>query len=193
MGTGTGTWLAVFRELGIDDVWGVDGDYLDRRLLEIPEDRFIASDLTEPLRVDRRFDLALSLEVAEHLPPECGDEFVHTMTRLSSVILFSAAIPFQGGTGHLNEQWPEYWAARFEARGYVPVDCIRRRIWRNEDLDWWYAQNLLFYVARDDLHNHPLLEREYELMGTSQLSLVHPQKYLHAIEWGLDLQQRLEG
>ena len=63
-------------------------------------------DLAQPLQIDRRFDLALSLEVAEHLPPECGSEFVQTLTDLSSVILFSAAIPFQGGTDHLNEQWP---------------------------------------------------------------------------------------
>ena len=106
----------------------------------------LAGDLAQPLQIDRRFDLALSLEVAEHLPPECGSEFVQTLTDLSSVILFSAAIPFQGGTDHLNEQWPEYWADRFDARGYVPIDCIRRRIWRNEDVEWWYAQNLMFFV-----------------------------------------------
>src|SRR5881296_3388824 len=123
VGCGLGTWLSVFQQCGIHDVWGVDGDYVNRKMLQIPEERFMAVDLTEHVVVKGQFDLVVSLEVAEHLPPECAEAFVASLTGLGPVVLFSAAIPFQRGTHHVNEQWPEYWAARFEKHGYVGIDC----------------------------------------------------------------------
>src|SRR5262245_44009168 len=97
VGCGLGTWLAVFREHGVEDVWGMDGDHVDREWLEIPADRFLAHDLSQPLRLGRSFDLVVSLEVAEHLPPSCADAFVESLTRLGPLLLFSAAAPYQGG------------------------------------------------------------------------------------------------
>ncbi len=97
VGCGTGTWLSVFKDLGIDDVWGVDGDYVDRSLLQIPPERFMARDLAQPFVLDRVFDLVICLEVAEHLPPESAGTFVNSLVKLGPVILFSAAIPHQGG------------------------------------------------------------------------------------------------
>jgi 2-polyprenyl-3-methyl-5-hydroxy-6-metoxy-1,4-benzoquinol methylase len=120
VGCGRGTWLAVFRAHGVEEVRGVDGDYVDRGRLEIPADRFEAHDLTRPLRPAGRFDLAVSLEVAEHLPAEAADAFVGSLTLLAPVVLFSAAAPYQGGEGHVNERWPAYWAGRFAARGVRP-------------------------------------------------------------------------
>jgi hypothetical protein len=125
VGRGDGTWLSVFRELGIRETVGLDGDYVDRRQLQIPQDQFEATDLSSPFGLPRTFDLAMSLEVAEHLPPQSAEGFVDCVTQLAPLVLFSAAIPRQGGTQHLNEQWPEYWAALFRARDYLPIDCIR--------------------------------------------------------------------
>ena len=68
VGCGVGPWAAEFMARGIEDVWGVDGDYVDRAQLRIPKDRFTPRDLTKPLQFDRTFDLAVCLEVAEHLP-----------------------------------------------------------------------------------------------------------------------------
>lgn len=104
VGCGLGTWLAVFAENGISDFLGIDGSYVDPLRLEIPRGRFLPHDLSTPLRLDRRFDLAVSLEVAEHLPGSAAETCVGSLAELAPLVLFSAAIPFQGGTNHVNEQ-----------------------------------------------------------------------------------------
>jgi SAM-dependent methyltransferase len=187
VGCGEGTWLSVFREHGIEDVHGVDGDYVDRTRLAIPRERFRPHDLTQPLHLDRTFDLAVSLEVAEHLPAEAADQFVASLARLAPVVLFSAAVPYQGGEHHVNEQWPAYWAERFARYGFLPVDCLRRRTWARPDVEWWYAQNTFLYVARGRLETDAALKREYESAGPVALALVHPRRYLGWIEWALTL------
>ena len=57
----------------------------------------------------RRFDLALCLDVTEHLPRECADPLVTLLTSLAPVVAFSAAIPVQDSYNHVNCQWPAYW------------------------------------------------------------------------------------
>jgi SAM-dependent methyltransferase len=179
VGCGQGGWLAVFRKLGVEDVFGVDGDYIDRDALQIPQDRFHPADLSKPVTLTRTFDLAVSLEVAEHLPAECAGVFVGSLTRLASVILFSAAIPFQGGNHHLNEEWPDKWAELFKRCGYWAVDPIRRQVWENEAVEWWYAQNTMLFVRADLLEDIPALKAEFERTDPHQLCLVHPRQYLY--------------
>src|SRR5215211_1558289 len=116
VGCGTGEWLSVFKEHGVEDIWGVDGEYVNIKTLAIPEERFIPYDLKRPYRIDRAFDLVVSLEVAEHLPADCAETLVDSLTGLGSVVLFSAAIPYQGGEHHINEQWPEYWIRLFHSK-----------------------------------------------------------------------------
>lgn len=183
LGCGVGGWLAVFKEFGIEDFLGVDGDYVDSTMLEIPPERFVPFDLTKPFRINKYFDLVVSLEVAEHLPRESAETFVDSLTSLGPLVLFSAAIPFQGGTDHVNEQWPDYWARLFHERGYAVIDCIRKKVWQNEDVEYWYAQNTLLFVRLDYLGNHPLLRSEFERTSPSQLSMVHPKQYLEAAGW----------
>ena len=174
VGCGDGTWLAVFRELGVSDTVGLDGDYVDRRRLQIPEDQFRATDLSSQFGLPRTFDLAVSLEVAEHLPPQSAEGFVDSIVRLAPVVLFSAAIPFQSGTQHLNEQWPDYWAALFRRHDYVPIDCIRDKIWDNDDVEWWYAQNCFLFANTSFLKHNEALRTAFEATNPRQLSLVHP-------------------
>ena len=188
VGCGVGTWLAVVAENGVVDVWGIDGDYVDTALLQIPEERFLPHDLTKPIHLERRFDLVLCLEVAEHLPADSAPTLIDSLVSLGPVILFSAAIPYQGGTHHVNEQWPEYWARHFAARGYVPVDCVRRQIWQLDDVQWYYAQNILLFVERGYLNSNSFLRHEAENTPPTPLSLVHPAKYLD-----LALRLRLPG
>jgi len=174
VGCGTGEWLAVFEEHNVEDVCGVDGDYVDKRMLAFPRERFIAHDLSCPLSLGRRFDLVMSLEVAEHLPVESAETFVRSLVNLGDVILFSAAIPGQGGHHHVNLQWQDYWAELFAQEGYAAVDCLRDYVWNDQRVATWYAQNTILYVEHKRLKDEQTLKREYELRGTSRLSLVHP-------------------
>jgi SAM-dependent methyltransferase len=189
VGCGEGTWLSVFREHGVTDVCGVDGEYVDRQRLEIPVSCFLARDLTQPLQLNRCYDLAMSLEVAEHLPSQCSELFVESLVRLAPIVLFSAAAPYQGGAQHVNEQWPAYWADRFARHDYLPVDCLRRILWSRDNVEWWYAQNLFLYVARAALNAIPHLLREHQACPMA-LPLVHPRRYLEWIEWGMSQSDR---
>lgn len=174
VGCGLGSWLSVCEELGIEDILGVDGYYLDKSMLLIPEDKFQAANLSEPLFTGRRFDLAISMEVAEHIPEKYSDEFIDSLVRLAPVILFSAAIPHRGGDGHINEQWQDYWANLFQKRKYAVIDCIRSEVWNNENVAWWYRQNTLLYVRQDYTDTHIELKRMFDLFKGFPLRIVHP-------------------
>lgn len=145
VGCGVGGWLQVFERNGIKDYLGVDGDYVPREMLKIPSDKYLAADLKAIRSLGRKFDLVCSVEVAEHLPAECAQQLVVLLSQTAPIVLFSAALPGQGGTAHLNEQWPTYWASLFAAQGYVAVDCIRPFVYGNEHVEWWYRQNLLIF------------------------------------------------
>jgi SAM-dependent methyltransferase len=175
IGCGVGTWLAVALEAGILDVVGVDGTYVDRSLLQIPDARFVAHDLTKEIDLKRSFDLMVSLEVAEHLPARAADVFVDSLVRHGPIVLFSAAIPGQGGTAHVNEQWPAYWADRFEKRGYVAIDCLRELVWNDQKIEYWYRQNVILYANHESLISHPRLMAENERRGGVPMALVHPE------------------
>lgn len=197
IGCGDGTWLSVFQKLGIRDIHGIDGDYVARELLQIPRQNFQPMDLTKPFSIGRAFDLAISLEVAEHLPATSAPAFVESLTRLAPVVLFSAAIPLQGGTHHINEQWPDKWAALFRDHDYLPVDCIRKHVWQNDAVDWWYAQNTLLFARKDALDANSILKAEFGRTNLTQLRLVHPRNYTEALvpvqaaTWGVKTSSRL--
>jgi len=181
VGCGAGGWLAVFLEHGLSDCVGVDGEYVDRSLLWIDGSSFLAADVAGPLDLHRRFDLVISLEVAEHLPVASADAFVANLTRHGDIILFSAAIPGQGGTHHVNEQWPEFWQKRFQERDYLLVDCFRERFWNNRRVRCSYRQNMMLYIRRPTLYNRPELLREWKKYADRPLALVHPEVFTEVI------------
>lgn len=187
IGCGAGLWLAAFRESGVTDVLGVDGAWVPAAEREIPEELFLERDLAQPLSLDRAFDLALCLEAAEHLPPEAAVPFVESLTRVAPIIVFSAAIPRQGGTGHFNEQWPSYWAKLFASYGYECLDLLRERLWTNAAVETWYRQNMLCFVAGD----RPDLRARLAGAGSvaRPLDIVHPDVFLVRDN---SLNQRLE-
>lgn len=173
-GCGTGSWLAAARDLGVADVAGYDGPWVREDLLEIPADRFHATDLSHPPAPARTFDLAISLEVAEHLPKSAAPAFVRFVTNLAPVVLFSAAIPGQGGMHHVNEQWPGYWIDLFASHGYRAVDAARGRFWEDRKVAYWYAQNAFFFVRKDCLSKYPKLLEAETRYGMGCRAAVHP-------------------
>jgi peptidoglycan/xylan/chitin deacetylase (PgdA/CDA1 family)/SAM-dependent methyltransferase len=181
VGCGPGTWLSVFEEFGIEEYLGIDGDHIDPNLLQIPRDRFVPFDLKNPLQLDRQFDLVVSLEVAEHLPVTHAETFIDSVTSLGPVVLFSAAIPLQWGENHLNGRWPCYWVQHFSKKGYIVVDCLRKTIWNRQNVEPWYAQNMLIFVRQDRIARYPLLKSELERTDVSQLAMVHPDIPRHSI------------
>jgi SAM-dependent methyltransferase len=182
VGCGTGTWLKAFSEAGVKDIFGIDGDWVKKEMLVIPESAFSAEDFEKPFKIKRKADLAVCLEVAEHLPHSSSDVLVENLTSVAPVILFSAAIPFQGGSHHVNEQWPDYWRKAFDKKGYIPVDCIRRKVWEDKEVSFFYAQNVLVYVDKAKLSSYPSLEEEIRAGNGNANALVHPYMYLYYAE-----------
>lgn len=178
VGCGPGTWLATLLRLQRQktEILGIDGPWVNRDLLVIPETSFLAVDISrEQLPcIGRRYDLAISLEVAEHLFPEKAEGFVNFLTDISDFVLFSAAIPFQGGTNHFNERWQSYWADLFEQKGYIPLDLIRPFLWNDREVRIHYRQNSFLYVRKERLKEIKLPN----IFDVQILSMSHPETHV---------------
>lgn len=170
VGSGTGAWLKAWLKTGADCL-GVDGDYVPKESLLIPDENFRPLDVLQPFDLGRTFDLVMTLEVAEHLDAPRADDFVASLTRHGDVIMFSAAIPGQGGTDHVNEQWPSYWAAKFAKHGYGVYDVLRPVFWGDQDVATWYKQNMLIFAT-------PARAEALGLVASSApLDIVHPEQF----------------
>lgn len=152
IGCGTGTWLAAALELGATSAFGIEGDWVTPAMLDDARIAFTAQDLEQRFTAPQ-VDLAISLEVGEHLSPKRAESFVADLVALAPAILFSAAIPGQGGVGHLNEQWQGWWAERFAVHGYLAYDLIRPAIWTDEAIPAWYRQNAIVYLNAETASN----------------------------------------
>ena len=146
LGSGRGVWLDEWKRGGASDVLAVDGDYVNRDTLAVDPQEFLAADLTKPVETGRRFDLAQSLEVGEHLPTSASATLVDSLTAASDRVLFSAAVTGQGGEFHINEQSLSFWRDLFAARGYTAYDCVRPNLKDNSDIAPWYRYNAILYV-----------------------------------------------
>lgn len=179
VGCGTGEFLSVFKEHGVIKVLGVDGEWVNKDLLKIDDEEFKVADLElYGLDIAEKFDLAVCLEVAEHFPESRAESFVEELVGLAPVVLFSAAVPFQGGVGHVNERWPSYWVELFEKFGYNVVDCLRGKIWFDKSVYLCYRQNLLLFVKEGlAFEESPKLYFEGEL-SHDLLDVVHPEMYM---------------
>jgi hypothetical protein len=149
-GCGQGAWLSVWQKAGAS-VMGVDGPYVKAQYLMIGAHEFRAADLSQPIDLGRRFDLVQSLEVAEHIPADRAAQFINTLTAHGPLVMFSAAVPGQGGEHHINEQPLEYWREEFGDRGYVAIDCIRPQVIGNLQIQYWYRYNVILYAEERHL------------------------------------------
>lgn len=139
----------------------------------LPSDAWDSIELTAPYNFTAFYDLALCLEVAEHLPAgRVTTELIRNLCSAAPVVVFSAAIPLQGGSGHVNEHWQSHWADLFAAHHYLPCAVIRDYLWSLPDVPPWYAQNTLVYAKAATLDF-------YQLKPCSRLDVVHPNTWLH--------------
>jgi SAM-dependent methyltransferase len=183
VGCGVGVWAAAFHRHGVTDCIGIDGPWVPRSELLIPAAQFLERDLVQGLIMPRKFDLLLSLEVAEHLAPSAAADFVAGLVGLGPVVAFSAAIPHQGGVHHVNEQWPAYWAQHFAVHGYTAVDCIRPQVLLHPQLTECYGQNLILYVA--PRVRAKFMENWIQSLASAPaypLPLVHPETYARLVD-----------
>ena len=179
VGCGMGGWLSFWQKNFGAEICGVDGDYVDRSQLFIDEKNFYPINLEERVTASQRFDLAMTIEVAEHLTPSRADSFVEDLTKLSDIILFSAAIPAQGGTNHVNEQWQSYWQEKFLRLNYVGIDCIRPKIWEKDGVEICYRQNMFIYAKSSELYRYPELQEFYlKHRDGTIFDAVHPRLWI---------------
>jgi SAM-dependent methyltransferase len=172
VGCGIGTWLKVFQDLGVVDFLGIDGAYVNRQQLKISDEKFQEHDLATPLRLNRKFDLVLCLEVAEHLSEKIERGFVQTLVSHGDVIVFSAAIPGQGGQNHINEKPLSHWANLFAGFQYLPYDVVRPIFWLNRNIDIWYRQNTVVFAKEGSPYQSTLKK-----ITSPYLDLVHPELF----------------
>ncbi len=189
-GCGIGTWLAAAEAQGIENLTGFDGDWVDQSKLLSKNIKFNKTDFTELYQVEEDYDLAISLEVAEHIESKYADQFVNTICSAAEVVVFSAAIPYQGGAGHVNEQPQSYWVALFEKNDFVCIDLFRNEVWNNDSVEFWYKANTLLFLKRSV---YEVRKGEFELFQLVNADLVHPDMASHiAIEGNKRLQSTID-
>ena len=173
VGCGIGTWLHVWQQHGINDYLGIDGDHV-RNYLRIDHEKFSGANLEEKIKLNGKFDLVTCLEVAEHIHAKYAATLIASLCSLGDVIVFSAAIPGQGGTGHYNEQYPQYWVELFAQNGFTGYDCLRAKIWMIDEIDGCYKQNIFFFVKDEVKEKYPAITSHTDPL----LPLVHPHIFI---------------
>jgi SAM-dependent methyltransferase len=174
VGCGRGIWIDEWRRVGVEDVVGVDGSYVDPERLAIPAKHMALLDVSVPFRLDRHFDLVQSLEVAEHIPAASADTFIDNLVAHGDIVMFSAAVPGQGGEFHVNEQPYEYWRDKFAARGFALFDFLRPKIAAIRKIGPWYRYNTFLFAHKNALDRLPQAVRDCEISKFAFIPSVAP-------------------
>jgi SAM-dependent methyltransferase len=165
IGCGRGAWLKVFQENGIAVIRGLDGPWVNHSNLLIDAANFHMVDFNQPFEIEGQYDLAVCLEVVEHVPDKAGRFLIRQLTRTAPLVLFSASIPGQEGLGHVNEQMPRYWESIFSEFGFRMLSPIRRHVLQDSRVEWWYRQNIILFASSDAIAKSPILQAEAENNG----------------------------
>lgn len=193
-GCGYGNWLKKAIELGVSEFKGFDLPEIpvDERLF--PAEGFESVDLSKPLypKDDYLYDLVVSTEVAEHIDNSSAEVFVDNLCRHSNAVLFSAAIPYQGGASHVHENWIEYWANLFSENGYVSFDILREEFWHDSRVASYYKHNCIIFVKKNSASYLELIDKGHKVTKMP-ISIIHPETYLKIINQNKNLaSDRLE-
>lgn len=171
VGCGTGAFANEFKSSGIKNVTGYEGAWMRNEQTILPKENYVFTDLSLFVKIEEQYDLCLCLEVAEHLNEKSAKNLISILTSSSSRIAFSAAIPFQGGNHHINEQWPSYWSKLFGEFGFFLEWDPRLEIWDNSRIAPCYRQNLLIFSKMSNTDR------------ISPPSIVHPDAWTAKIKY----------
>jgi SAM-dependent methyltransferase len=176
VGCGTGTWLHEFELHGVPKLLGLESGDIPARLLQIEPSQFRIADFGGSWVIEDRFDLALSLEIAQQLPPGSVENFITQLARLSDVIVFSPAVPAVNGQLRWDERGSSFWVAHFELVGYECFDLLRNIFWYEQRVEWGYSQNILIFIAG---HRADLIAdlRKQQAASERPLDVVHPRAF----------------
>lgn len=176
VGCGVGALPQAMVDRGVDAV-GVEGAWLDPGTAMLAPARYRIRDLEQPLALDEApFDLCCCIEVAEHLTPARADGFVADLCALAPVVVFSAAIPGQGGKGHINEQWQSWWAQKFLDRGWRIYDPLRPILRRDPEMMPWLGQNVLVFAHPDAVLGEGVRAAEIPLAACDAIAVTYHKK-----------------
>jgi hypothetical protein len=193
VGCGRGAWLKAFKESGASRLLGFDGVWNSQQKMIEDSLIFKAFDLNKPIVVDERFDLAMSLEVAEHLAPSSAETFVKSLVGLSDVVMFGAAFVEQGGANHINERENSYWAGLFASHQYVAFDMFRPVFWGDSRVESWYQQNTFLYVRQGSLALAMISSKGMSpVSNLGFMDCLHPDLYLYRSQNGQGLMRRVQ-
>jgi SAM-dependent methyltransferase len=182
VGCGTGTWLRAALDAGVKDVFGIEGVEIPPERLLVPPEFLTFRDLTRPIDLGRRFDLAICLEVAEHIDAEHADTLIQTLVRHSDCIVFSAAAPGQLGQHHVNCEPPGAWQRRFNELEFFCDDEVRWRMWEETRLEPWYRQNM--FIARKSSSRASREPRIKTVIHPDMIRYMQPGSLMGDIEGG---------
>ena len=177
VGCGTGVWISECKRNGADRIQGIDGEWVLPNKLFINEDELEIYDFEntdkEPQCVNSdHYDMAICLEMAEHVSRAKADYVIDVLTKAADVIYFSAATPYSGGMHHVNECWQSYWISKFKKRGFLAIDYIRPKVWNNKKVCYFYAEESFIFVKKERLSEFPLLQEAYQEEFIADI--VHP-------------------
>lgn len=173
-GCGLGTFLYCFKKEGLKQVLGLGGPWVNKELLYkyITPVEFKECNLEEEINLENKFDLVISLEVAEHLSRKYADIFIKNLIAAGEMIVFSASIPYQEGQNHINEQWLDYWEQKFLDHAYEMHDILRPIFWDNRNIFWWYKQNMVLFTPKESNFKS---KQTYNVLK----NVVHPEFFMH--------------
>ncbi|MHC4215456.1 MAG: methionine biosynthesis protein MetW, partial [Planctomycetota bacterium] len=148
LGCGTGLLLLALKEKGVE----CRGFEYSKAGIKICRDRGLCVEKLDlekdGLPADVKADVAISTEVAEHLPEACSDRFVDMLCGIADTIVFTASEPTNTGTDHVNEQPKSYWIEKFDRQGFIYDENLTlnwRADWNCKSVASCYTVNLMLF------------------------------------------------
>jgi len=147
-GCGCGWILYYLKKAGVERICGIEPSLA---AMEVQTDSMIKEAVFQkylhvPLEMPSiYFDMALCVEVAEHINEVFSNVFISNITSRTNFLVFSVATPGQGGVGHVNEHPWNYWFKNFQVVGFVEREketvAIQQHLKKNRAKSW-YSNNI---------------------------------------------------